>query len=186
MKQCNWIVIVVAGLCLTGLTWGADKDKQAENDLDQKEDKQELKLEDLFPEKGFFGPSASGMAFSHDGKYGAYLYKPYKERRHGNDLYIYDVENDQVKRITWASVMAKFQKSTRKVVEDRIDKAEKEKPSAKGDKEGDADGTEDDKKDTETKTSQPDPDDDDDDDDDQEDMEGETDAEQDSQEMRKN
>jgi len=173
MKQNNWIAIMWVGLCLAGLAWGVDKNEQAETESEKKEDKQELKLEDLFPEKSLFGPSASGMAFSYDGKYAAYLYKPYKERRHGNDLHIYDVEKDQVKRITWASVMAKFQKSTRKVVEDRIEKAKKEKPPAKDDKEGDADDTENDKEETETKTSQPDPD-----DDDQEDVKEESGAEQ--------
>jgi len=174
MNQHNWI-IVVAGLCLAGLAWGADKDDQLET---ESKEKQELKLEDLFPEKGFFGPSASGMAFSYDGKYGAYLYKPYKERRHGNDLYIYDVDKDQIKRITWASVMAEFQKSTREVVEDRIKKAKKEKPPSTDDEEGDAEDTEDDKeKDVETKTFRPDPD-----EDKQQDAEGKADAEQNTQE----
>ncbi len=88
----------------------------------------QVKLEDLLPEKSIFGPSASAMAFSHEGKYAAYLYRPYKERRHGNDLFIYDVEKGVADRITWPSVMAKFQKNTRKVVADRIEKAKKDKP----------------------------------------------------------
>ncbi len=48
----------------------------------------ELKLEELFPEKSLFGPSASSAAFSSDGRYAAYLYRPYEERRHGRDLWI--------------------------------------------------------------------------------------------------
>lgn len=98
------------------------------------EKKDELKLEDLLPEKSFFGPSARNTAFSHDGAYGAYLYRTYKERRHGSDLHIYDVEKGQVRRITWPSVMARFQSSARKVTEDRIKKAEAE---AKKDKQKD-------------------------------------------------
>lgn len=166
MKQKSVIVMALMVLCLMGLAWGADK--QTKTESEQKEDK-ELKLEDLFPEKSVFGPSASGMAFSHDGKYGAYLYRPYKERRHGHDLHIYDVEKDQVTRVTWASVMAEFQKSARKVVKDRIAKAKKEKPPAK------QDDTEGEKEETEDGASQADPN------DVQDDEKDETDAEQEEQ-----
>ena len=179
MKRNNLIGVLLFSICLTGLTWSADKDKQAETQSKEKDAKQELKLEDLFPEKSVFGPSASGMAFSHDGKYGAYLYRPYKERRHGSDLHIYDVEKDQVKRITWASVMAEFQKTTRKVVEDRIKKAKKDKPPAKGDKDEEADDAEADREEGEAKTSQGDQDEDQ--EDDQEDTEEKTELEQDAQ-----
>lgn len=98
--------------------------------------KEELKLEDLFPEKGLFGPSASGTAFSHDGRYGAYLYRPYAERRHGPDLWLLDTQSGQLKRVTSVSVMCEFQAETRKVKEDRIKKAResKKKPAATGDK----------------------------------------------------
>ncbi|NQV31053.1 MAG: prolyl oligopeptidase family serine peptidase [Phycisphaeraceae bacterium] len=93
---------------------------------DAKTDKQkELKLEDLMPEKSLFGPSASQMSFSFDGRYGAYLYKTYKERRHGNDLFLYDVEKGVTQRVTWPSVMAQFQKKARDVVEDRQKQAKK-------------------------------------------------------------
>jgi len=88
-----------------------------------KDDKDELTLEKLFPEKSFFGPSADSTAFSFDGKYAAYLYRPYDERRHGSDLWIYDVDKGKARRITSVSVMAGFQESTRKVKEDRIKKA---------------------------------------------------------------
>ena len=47
---------------------------------------EELTLEKLFPKRGLFGPSAAGMAFSHDGKYAAYLHHPHSEQRHGSDL----------------------------------------------------------------------------------------------------
>jgi dipeptidyl aminopeptidase/acylaminoacyl peptidase len=94
--------------------------KSNEKDRDTKD---ELTLEELFPEKSFFGPSARSMAFSFDGKYAAYLYRPYKERRHGSDLWIYDVAQGQARRITSVSVMSRFQESTREVKEDRIKKA---------------------------------------------------------------
>lgn len=108
---------------------------------EENEEEEEITLERLFPEKSFFGPSARSMAFSTDGKYAAYLYRPYLERRHGSDLWIYDVETGESKRITSVSVMSKFQEATRKVKEDRLKKAKKKhKGKGKGEtskKEGD-------------------------------------------------
>jgi len=148
MKRTHLIIVMF--VCLWAVVCAADEEKDKKTQSDKAEKKKELKLEDLFPEKSLFGPSARSMAFSHDGKYAAYLYKPYKERRHGNDLYIYDVEKGKAMRVTWPSVMAKFQKSSRKVVEDRIEKAKNEKP-AKDDekKEADSEKKEGEKKDAE-------------------------------------
>ncbi|GAA4425610.1 S9 family peptidase [Bremerella cremea] len=89
--------------------------------------KGELKLEDLFPEKSLFGPSARGTEFSADGRYAAYLYRPYKERRHGSDLWIYDFKTGEAERITDIGMMSKFQRSSRIVIEDRL---KKHKPEA--------------------------------------------------------
>ena len=82
-----------------------------------------LSLKRLFPKHSYFGKSARGMKFSHDGKFAAWLWRSYDERRHGNDLFIYDVAKEKVKRITSVTVMAPFQKVTREVEEDRIKKA---------------------------------------------------------------
>lgn len=127
MNKLRWVFAVLLLSALgVGLVTAKTEKEGAVAKSDQEEtvqDKGELKLEDLLPEKSFFGPSASDTAFSYDGAFGAYLYRTYKERRHGSDLHIYDVEKGQVRRITWPSVMAKFQSSTREVVEDRIKKA---------------------------------------------------------------
>jgi len=138
MNNLRWIF---AFLLLTILWAGPASTKTEKEDATGKsgqektaEKKDELKLEDLLPEKSFFGPSARDTAFSHDGAYGAYLYRTYKERRHGSDLHLYDVEKGQVRRITWPSVMARFQSSAREVIEDRIKKA---KAEAKKDKKKD-------------------------------------------------
>lgn len=88
-----------------------------------KTEKDQLKLKDLFPEKSFFGPSARSPEFSHDGKYAAYLYRPYAERRHGSDLWLLDVATGKAKRMTSVSRLAEFQEKTRKVKKDRIKKA---------------------------------------------------------------
>jgi len=115
-----------------------EKDQAGEADEakadDEKKKEDELTLERLFPEKSFFGPSASRMSFSRDGRYAAYLYRPYLERRHGSDLWIYDVQMGESRRITSVSVMSKFQEATRKVREDRVKKAEKRRKEKAGDK----------------------------------------------------
>ncbi len=86
---------------------------------------EKLTLERIFPEKSFFGPSARSMAFSRDGRFCAFLYAPYLERRHGEDLYILDTKTNQVRRITSVGRMAEFDAETRKVRDDREAKAKK-------------------------------------------------------------
>lgn len=92
----------------------------------------ELTLEELFPEKSLFGPSARSAAFSDDGRYAAFLYRPYVERRHGSDLWIYDFDKAEAQRITNIDMMSKFQRSARIVIEDRL---AKHKKKSKEDKE---------------------------------------------------
>ncbi len=102
-----------------------DDSKQVEAQESDQDDKSEteLTLENLFPDKGLFGPSARSAAFSFDGRYAAWLYRPYLERRHGNDLHVMDLQTGKVQRVTSVVALAKFQADTRKVKEDRIEKA---------------------------------------------------------------
>jgi len=140
------VLSLCLGICATFSIAQDDKDQKQDSEkatqTKQKEKEKgkekELTLERLFPEKGLFGPSARSTAFSHDGKYAAYLYRPYIEKRHGSDLWIYHVETGEAKRITKVSVMSKFQEATRKVREDRTKKARKKK---KGKREGDENDT---------------------------------------------
>ena len=85
----------------------------------------ELNLEDLFPQKSLFGPSARNLAFSDDGRYAAYLYRPYSERRHGSDLWVYDFKKSEAMRLTDIGMMSKYQRSARMVIEDRLKKHKK-------------------------------------------------------------
>jgi len=101
----------------------ANSDKKT-TDKD-KTQKTKLELKNFFPEKSPFGPSASSSSFSKDGRYAAFLYRPYLERRHGSDLYVYDFEKEEIKRLTSVSVMATFQERTRKVKDDRLAKHKK-------------------------------------------------------------
>ncbi len=89
---------------------------------EKSDDKSGLSLDKLFPPKSMFGPSARSPAFSDDGRYAAYLYRPLEERRHGNDLWIYDFKIGKAKRITNIDMMSKFQRSARIVIEDRLKK----------------------------------------------------------------
>ena len=103
----------------------------AEIDADEQESEEakgfEWTLESLFDEdETLMGPAARSMAFSHDGKYAAYLWRPFAERRHGNDLWLFDVETGEATRVTSVSVMEPFQKGAAKVAEDRLEKHEKE------------------------------------------------------------
>src|SRR5262249_54154410 len=79
--------------------------------------KEELTLEKIFPKGSMFGPAAHHMKFSFDGKFAAYLYRPYAERRHGSDLWILDMATGKTQRVTSAAIMAKYQASARKVKE---------------------------------------------------------------------
>jgi dipeptidyl aminopeptidase/acylaminoacyl peptidase len=106
--------------------------------------KLELTLENLFPEKSMFGSRASRPAFSSDGRYAAYLYRPRIERRHGSDLWIYDFEKKTNTRLTNVVMMSAFQKSARKVKDDRLaaakkGKSKKSKDAAKSDTDTDED-----------------------------------------------
>jgi len=75
---------------------------------------EELTLEQLFPKEGLFGPMAYATAFSHDGKYAAYIHRLYKERKNGGDLWLLEVATGKTSRITSSELMAKFQASARK------------------------------------------------------------------------
>jgi hypothetical protein len=62
--------------------------------------KEELTLEKLFPRQGWYAPMARDMAFSADGKYAAYLYRPYAERSQGDDLWILEVATGKTTRMS--------------------------------------------------------------------------------------
>lgn len=101
-----------------------DDDTAADEKNEEETTEQEvLTLDRIFPKKSFWGPSARSIAFSHDGRFAAFLYRPHAERRHGNDLYIHDSTTGQTRRITSVGRMAEFQADTREVRDDREEKA---------------------------------------------------------------
>src|SRR5262245_20991673 len=80
---------------------------------------EELTLEKIFPKTGLFGRPGHGMAFSFDGKHAAYLHRPHKEHKHGDDLWLLDVAANKTTRITSMAKMAKFQASARGITDQK-------------------------------------------------------------------
>lgn len=115
-------VLLLGMVALPLFAWAQGEDGGAEEQVSSEEE-YHWTLEEILGDKGFFGPSATEMDFSYDGSYAAYRYRPYRERRHGNDLWLFNPATGEVKRITSVSVMAAFQRTTREVREDRIKKA---------------------------------------------------------------
>ncbi len=95
----------------------------------QSDETGEITLERLFPKESFFGPQARSTDFSHDGRFAAYLYRPFDERRHGNDLWIYDFKTGTNTRLTNLALMTEFQRSARIVKQDRLAKHKSAKAS---------------------------------------------------------
>ena len=117
---------VALSLGLQAAPWSAETDAPEQKSEETKSF--EWTLESLFDEdETLMGPSARSMAFCHDGTYAAYLWRPFAERRHGNDLWIFDVAKGEATRVTSVSVMEPFQKRAAKVAEDRLKKHEKSK-----------------------------------------------------------
>lgn len=119
----------VGPVCWAGVSMVPDGDGQAEETKaeatkeETKDADEKLTLERLFPEKSYFGPSARSTSFSHDGRYGAFLYRSWLERRHGFDLYVYDTSNGQIRRMSSVGRLAEYQAETREVRDDREQKA---------------------------------------------------------------
>jgi dipeptidyl-peptidase-4 len=100
-------------------------DDAVADDANEDDADEVLTLDRIFPKKSIWGPSARSIDFNHDGRFAAFLYHPYAERRHGNDLYIYDTTTGQTRRMTSLGRLAEFQADTRKVRDDREKNAKK-------------------------------------------------------------
>lgn len=153
--------LFIAGACFVPVSArppAAQEEGAEQKEAERKEAKKdELTLEKIFPDQSIFGPSASQMTFAADGRFAAFLYRPYDERRHGPDLYIYDAQTGESRRMTSASRLAEFQAEAREIVEDRTKKAKDTRHPLyavlKARDEGKGEGKE--KKDEATSTTQP-------------------------------
>lgn len=66
-----------------------------------------LTLDELFPEKPFFGGAARGMKFSEDDRYVAYLWKGYDDKG-GADLWVWDTKEKKARRLTTIDTFLPF------------------------------------------------------------------------------
>jgi dipeptidyl-peptidase-4 len=139
----RFLLAFFSSLCLASSAAAQQSVADSAKPSEQKASSEAVKfdLETLFPEKGLFGPSASGMAFSHDGAFAAWLYRPYRERRHGSDLWVHDFATGVTKRMTSVAILAPYQSDTREVADDRIAKVKKERAKQKKDDKGAAAAT---------------------------------------------
>lgn len=160
MRRFLLCLILIASSSLLANSVYAQKKSKSKKQTDKTE---EITLKRLFPKESFFGPRARSAAFSLDGRYAAYLYRPYEERRHGSDLWIYDFKTGDNTRVTNVAVMAEFQRNARVVKQDRLamNKSVKKKDDKKKDKSED-DDEDDDESDSDAKDKKEDKDGDDD------------------------
>lgn len=122
-RRCLLLTLVFLSLLTPHVVFAQEKKPANKKPDPEKKAGSSLTLEQLFPEKGLFGTTTRVTGFSVDGRYGMYLFRPYRERRHGSDLWIYDFNSGKSRRITSVSVMAAFQQGTREVQSDRVKKA---------------------------------------------------------------
>ncbi|MCL1908770.1 MAG: prolyl oligopeptidase family serine peptidase [Holophagaceae bacterium] len=94
----QWLVFGLTA-CLAGLPVS----QQVERPQAQPMKAEDLTMEKLFRGRSYAGQQARGASFSHQGRYLAYLWNPYGEV--GADLYIYDTQTDQTKRVTSLDIM---------------------------------------------------------------------------------
>jgi len=87
-------------------------------------------LDQLFPRKRWFGRVASGMEWSSDGRYLAYLWNPFAEARYA-DLYLFDSQSGKSVRITNPDFMSAYDRDARRAIERyKKEDAEEEKRNA--------------------------------------------------------
>jgi dipeptidyl aminopeptidase/acylaminoacyl peptidase len=83
----------------------------------------EMRLDDLFPKKWFFGKAAASIAWSHDDRYVAYRWNAYDDK--GYDLWVYDTRDRKAARLTSAEQFLPFDRTLKEVIEQMAkDKAE--------------------------------------------------------------
>lgn len=74
-----------------------------------------LTLDDLFPRRPFTGKTASGMKWSHDGRYLTYQWNTYDDR--ASDIWLYDSKSGKSERLTSIELMATFDRETAKAID---------------------------------------------------------------------
>jgi dipeptidyl-peptidase 4 len=68
-----------------------------------------LTLDELFPEKSYYGSTPRAMSFSEDDRYVGYLWKTYDDKG-GSDLWVWDTKEKKARRLTTIDTFAPFDK----------------------------------------------------------------------------
>jgi len=76
----------------------------------------DVRLDDLYPEKSYFGRVAGSLNWSKDGRYLAYQWNQY-DSQGGGDIWIYDTTTKQSQRLTSIDMMALFDRETKTIAE---------------------------------------------------------------------
>ncbi len=111
------VLAALAALSTENLPARAQEQLGAKAEGAQSKDKkvEELKLEDLFPKKSFFGKRARGLAWSHDDRYLGYLWNAYDDK--GYDLWVYDTRERKSKRLTSPETFLPFDRELKAIIE---------------------------------------------------------------------
>lgn len=87
------------------------------------EKKANLRFDDLFPRRPFTGFTGYQPVWSHSDRYLAYRFRPYGERQ-GADLYLYDSQSGQTRRLTSPEIFMAFDRDVKRALE--LDKKDEE------------------------------------------------------------
>jgi hypothetical protein len=66
-------------------------------------------LDELFPEKSYYGGTPRAVKFSEDDRYVGYLWKTYDDKG-GSDLWVWDTKEKKARRLTTIDTFAPFDK----------------------------------------------------------------------------
>lgn len=135
---------------VTALALNDDAKNAQAAKADEKKKAEELRLEDLFPKKSFFGKRARGISWSHDDRYLGYLWNAYDDK--GYDLWLYDTKERKASRVTSPEFMLPFDRELKEIIERyKKDKEEDERRKKLSDEERKKLEDEDEKKEKERK-----------------------------------
>lgn len=104
-------LLLLLGAALVAAPTAVAQDKPAAQPAGQPQ----LELADLYPRRSFWGKRARGMEWSHDDRFLGYLWNPYDDP--GSDLWLYDAQSGQSRRVTSAEGMVEFDPDLKPIVE---------------------------------------------------------------------
>lgn len=90
--------------------------------LDYTKLESDLKFDDIFPRKSWFGRTPSGQEWSHDGRYFAYIWNERDEV--GADIWLYDTQTKRSTRVTTPEMMKAFDRDIDEAIKQHQERLE--------------------------------------------------------------